>query len=71
MTMEVENEEDEKFETHPNKDVIKREPLRALCGIPEHVMKTRTSRERKPSKFKVSQFVHNLRKMGKCQVSKV
>ena len=24
MTMEVENEEDEKFETHPNKDVIKR-----------------------------------------------
>ena len=24
MTMEVENEEDDKFEIHPNKDVIKR-----------------------------------------------
>ncbi|KAJ9671084.1 hypothetical protein PVL29_027194 [Vitis rotundifolia] len=47
------------------------EPLRALCGFPEHVMKTSTSRERKPSKFKVSPFVHNLRKMGKRQVSKV
>ncbi|KAL6313892.1 hypothetical protein AAG906_010311 [Vitis piasezkii] len=150
MTMEEENEEDEKFEIHPNKDVIKRvdggslmemdktfqqlkthnkkgnehyvdtlsidklctkdmneknedvcvtsiemhiipdenvdilpllikrarkdygkEPLRALCGIPEYVMKTRTSRERKPSKFKVSPFVHNLRKMRKHQVSNV
>ncbi|RVW32267.1 hypothetical protein CK203_079000 [Vitis vinifera] len=45
------------------------EPFQALCGYPEHVMKTRTSRERKPSKFKVSPFVHNLRKMGKRQVS--
>ncbi|RVX20048.1 hypothetical protein CK203_004495 [Vitis vinifera] len=35
----------------------------------EHVMKTRTSRERKPSKFKVSPFVYNLRKMRKRQVS--
>ncbi|RVW66508.1 hypothetical protein CK203_065360 [Vitis vinifera] len=47
------------------------EPLRALCGYPDHVMKTHTSRERKPSKFKVSPFVHNLRKMGKCQASEV
>ncbi|KAL6320754.1 hypothetical protein AAG906_008754 [Vitis piasezkii] len=31
-----------------------KEPLRALCGYPNHVMKTCTSRERKPSKFKVS-----------------
>ncbi|RVW87075.1 hypothetical protein CK203_048325 [Vitis vinifera] len=46
-----------------------KEPLRALCGYPDHVMKTRTSRERKPSKFKVSPFVHNLRKMGKRQAS--
>ncbi|RVW14264.1 hypothetical protein CK203_095364 [Vitis vinifera] len=46
-----------------------KEPLRALCGYPNHVMKTRTSRERKPSKFKVSPFVHNLRKMGKRQAS--
>ncbi|RVX16975.1 hypothetical protein CK203_003420 [Vitis vinifera] len=108
MTMEGENEEDEKIEIHPNKDVIKRdlngknedacatsievhiipnknvdilpipikrtrkdygkEPLQALCGIPEHVMKTRTSKERKPRKFKIFPFVHNLRKMGKCQV---
>ncbi|RVW37535.1 hypothetical protein CK203_074015 [Vitis vinifera] len=48
-----------------------KEPLRALCGILELVMKIRTSRERKPSKFKVSPFLHNLRKMGKRQVSKV
>ncbi|KAL6328633.1 hypothetical protein AAG906_003318 [Vitis piasezkii] len=48
-----------------------KEPLRALCGYPDHVMKTRTSRERKPSKFKVSPFVHNLRKMGKCQASEL
>ncbi|KAJ9691535.1 hypothetical protein PVL29_013651 [Vitis rotundifolia] len=48
-----------------------KEPLRALCGYPDHVMKTRTSRERKPSKFKVSSFVHNLRKMGKRQASEV
>ncbi|RVW90231.1 hypothetical protein CK203_036780 [Vitis vinifera] len=48
-----------------------KEPLRVLCGHPDHVMKTRTSRERKPSKFKVSPFVHNLRKMGKRQASKV
>ncbi|RVX02074.1 hypothetical protein CK203_025485 [Vitis vinifera] len=46
-----------------------KEPLRALCGYPNHVMKTRTSRERKPSKFKVSLFVHNLRKMVKCEAS--
>ncbi|RVX03780.1 hypothetical protein CK203_022991 [Vitis vinifera] len=46
-----------------------KEPLRALCGFPEHVMKTCTSRERKPSKFKISPFVHNLRKIGKRQVS--
>nr|CAN80224.1 hypothetical protein VITISV_027897 [Vitis vinifera] len=45
-----------------------KEPLQALCGIPEHVMKTRTSKERKPRKFKIFPFVHNLRKMGKCQV---
>ncbi|XP_034711678.1 ubiquitin-like-specific protease 1 [Vitis riparia] len=32
-------------------------------------MKTRTSRERKPSKFKVSPFVHNLRKMVKREAS--
>ncbi|KAL6316270.1 hypothetical protein AAG906_017900 [Vitis piasezkii] len=47
------------------------EPLRALCGYPNHVMKTRTSRKRKPSKFKVSPFVHNLRKMVKCEASEV
>ncbi|RVW89126.1 hypothetical protein CK203_040207 [Vitis vinifera] len=46
-----------------------KEPLRALCGYPDHVMKTRTSRERKPSKFKVSLSVHNLRKMVKRQAS--
>eukprot|EP00261_Vitis_vinifera_P037718 XP_019078961.1 PREDICTED: uncharacterized protein LOC109123499 [Vitis vinifera] len=46
-----------------------KEPLRALCGYPNHVMKTRTSRERKPSKFKVSSFVHNLRKMVKREAS--
>ncbi|KAJ9682790.1 hypothetical protein PVL29_018670 [Vitis rotundifolia] len=50
---------------------IKREPLQALCGYPDHVMKTRTSRERKPSKFKVSPFVHNLKKMVKRQASEV
>ncbi|KAJ9682616.1 hypothetical protein PVL29_018521 [Vitis rotundifolia] len=48
-----------------------KEPLRALCGYPDHVMKTHTSRERKPSKFKVSPFVHNLRKMVKRQASEV
>ncbi|KAL6323699.1 hypothetical protein AAG906_002167 [Vitis piasezkii] len=109
--MEGENEEDEKFEINPNKDLCtddlnrknedacatsievhiipsknvdilplpikmsrrdyENEPLRALCGYPEHVMKTRTSRERKPSKFKVSSFVHNLRKMGKRQALEV
>ncbi|RVW20737.1 hypothetical protein CK203_106775 [Vitis vinifera] len=46
-----------------------KEPLRALCGYPNHIMKTRTSRERKPSKFKVSPFVHNLRKMVKREAS--
>ncbi|RVW17974.1 hypothetical protein CK203_115732 [Vitis vinifera] len=46
-----------------------KEPLRALCGYPNHVMKTRSSRERKPSKFKVSPFVHNLRKMVKREAS--
>ncbi|KAL6339298.1 hypothetical protein AAG906_028016 [Vitis piasezkii] len=30
-----------------------KEPLRAPCGYPNHVMKTRTSRERKLSKFKL------------------
>ncbi|RVW67450.1 hypothetical protein CK203_064177 [Vitis vinifera] len=45
------------------------EPLRALCGYPNHVMKTRSSRERKPSKFKVSPFVHKLRKMVKREAS--
>ncbi|KAJ9703065.1 hypothetical protein PVL29_004720 [Vitis rotundifolia] len=48
-----------------------KEPLRALCGYPDHVMKTSTSRERKPSKFKVSPFVHNLRKMVKREASEV
>ncbi|RVW32329.1 hypothetical protein CK203_078958 [Vitis vinifera] len=46
-----------------------KEPLRALCGYPNHVMKTRSSRERKPSKFKVSPFVHKLRKMVKREAS--
>ncbi|RVW23855.1 hypothetical protein CK203_094430 [Vitis vinifera] len=46
-----------------------KEPLRAPFGYPDHVMKTRTSRNRKPSKFKVSPFVHNLRKMVKRQTS--
>ncbi|XP_034702464.1 uncharacterized protein LOC117927154 isoform X2 [Vitis riparia] len=32
-------------------------------------MKTRSSRERKPSKFKVSPFVHKLRKMVKHEAS--
>ncbi|RVX06580.1 hypothetical protein CK203_029556 [Vitis vinifera] len=45
------------------------EPLRALCGYPNHVMKTRSSKERKPSKFKVSPFVHKLRKMVKREAS--
>ncbi|KAJ9707449.1 hypothetical protein PVL29_002466 [Vitis rotundifolia] len=48
-----------------------KEPLQALCGIVEHIMRTHTSRERKPSKFKVSLFVHNLRKMGKRKVSEI
>nr|CAN81620.1 hypothetical protein VITISV_021703 [Vitis vinifera] len=33
MTMEGENEEDEKFEIHPNKDVIKREKYTTLKGL--------------------------------------
>ncbi|RVW91074.1 hypothetical protein CK203_039994 [Vitis vinifera] len=45
------------------------EPLRALCGYPNHVMKTRSSRERKSSKFKVSPFVQKLRKMVKREAS--
>ncbi|RVW77151.1 hypothetical protein CK203_054254 [Vitis vinifera] len=46
-----------------------KEPLRALCGYPNHVMKTRLSRERKPSKFKVSPFVQKSRKMVKREAS--
>ncbi|XP_059596623.1 uncharacterized protein LOC132254630 [Vitis vinifera] len=46
-----------------------KEPLRALCGYPNHVMKTRSSRERKPSKFKVSPFVQKSRKMVKREAS--
>ncbi|XP_059598878.1 uncharacterized protein LOC109121391 isoform X2 [Vitis vinifera] len=46
-----------------------KEPLRALCCYPNHVMKTRSSRERKPSKFKVSLFVQKSRKMVKREAS--
>ncbi|RVW47080.1 hypothetical protein CK203_107451 [Vitis vinifera] len=46
-----------------------KEPLRALCGYPNHVMKTRSSRERKPSKFKVSPFVQKSRKTVKREAS--